>query len=399
MFESILSAIIIAFIIIALSFWFMGWRWESRLVRPKAKGFRPLVSIIIPAYKSEKTIEDTIKSAKKVSYKPKEIIVVNDSKDRTPEICKKLGVKLIQNKRRVGKAAALNNAVKKSRGEILFFLDADTTIESDALKKIVPWFTIKDIGAVSPKYIAKKSKSIISRLASIENNFNSSLFKAHMFFGSMITIRGCGVAIRRSVFNDVGGWSKTLIEDVDMAAKILKAGYKIQYEPYAIVKTKEPETIAELKNQRTRWGKGTAYSLINHHSMYSKNKQLLIHFVPYIFLTFAIIGTFLWQIYIFIPIILIYLLFSYSLTTLEILMIFIIQIIYWIFMAVITGAISHLTIITWKERESRSESILLIPYVLFYSPLVLFLYIKGMISGFSYRRYSKKELDLRDWKC
>jgi cellulose synthase/poly-beta-1,6-N-acetylglucosamine synthase-like glycosyltransferase len=392
-------SVIVALVFLAFAFWFLGWRWESTLARPKTRGYTPLVSIIIPAYKSEKTIRETIKSAKAVSYRRKEILVVNDSHDRTPKICRELGVRVIQNRKRLGKWLALNKAVPVTKGEILFFLDADTIIEKDAITRIIPWFTKKDIAVVSPKYVAQQSSRLLPRLASLENKFNSSLFKAHMFFGSMLSFRGCGVAIRRSFFESAGGWSKTLIEDVDFAGKTLKAGHKIQYEPSAIVRTKEMETLGELKRQRIRWGKGAAYSFLHYRSTYSGSRQFMLHFFPYIFLIFGILGLLVWQFYLLIPVALLLVLYSYSFSSVAVLMIILLIPLFYGIAAITAGSLGHLTIVTWREKETSHDTLLLIPYLFFYYPLVVFFYFRGMISGFSRRRFSKDELDLSDWKC
>jgi len=392
-------AIIAALVFLAAIFWFLGWRWESTLVRPKAKGYYPLVSIIIPAYKSEKTIKETVKSAKAVSYKRKEILVANDCLDNVPKICRELGVRVIQNRKRLGKWLALNNAAKRTKGEILFFLDADTIIEKGAISKIIPWFTKPEIAVVSPKYVSQESSRLLPRLASLENKFNSSLFKMDMFFGSMISFRGCGVAIRRSFFERVGGWSKTLIEDVDFAAKTLESGCKIQYEPLAVVRTHEAETISELKNQRLRWGKGAAYSFLNFRSTYSRRSQFSLHYFPYIFLLFGIFGILLWQLYLLIPLMLLFAIYSYSFSSVAPIMTILAIPLFYGFAVLVTGTLSHLTIITWREKERAQDVLLLIPYLFFYYPLVIFFYFRGMISGFSQRRFSRKEMNLDDWKC
>jgi len=393
-------AVFMALLFLAGAFWFFGWRWESTLSRPKARKYQPFVSIIIPAYRSEKTIRETILSAKSLSYKRKEIIVVNDYPDSVPKICRELGVRVMQNKKRMGKCVALNNAVRRTKGDILFFLDADTTIDRDALNRIVPWFTKRDIAAVSPKYLAQKSSKLLPKLASIENNFNSSMFKADMYFGSMISFRGCGIAIRRSFFKSVGGWSKTLIEDVDFAAKILESGHKIHYEPSATVRTREAETVGELKRQRIRWGKGAAYSFLNFRDTYSHSSQFSLHYFPYIFLIFGIIGLLMWQLYMFVPLLLLYALYSYSLTSFAgTVLLFALPLLYVFFAVVITGSLGHLTIVTWRESMKAEELALLVPYLFFYMPIVIFFYFRGMASGFSHRRFSKKELDLDDWKC
>ena len=391
-------AIIAALLLLAGMFWLLGWRWESRLSRPRSRR-QPLVSIIIPAYRSEKTIRETIESVKGLSYRKKEILVVNDCPDRVPKICKELGVRVIQNRKRLGKWLALNNAAKRTKGEILFFLDADTTIEKGALARIVPWFSKPDIAVVAPKYVSRESGGMLPRLASLENSFNSSLFKMDMFFGSMISFRGCGVAIRRTFFESVGGWSKTLIEDVDFAGKTIEAGKKIQYEPAAVVHTREAETISELKSQRVRWGKGAAYSFLNFRGTYSRNSQFSLHYFPYIFLLFGILGILFWQLYLLIPLMILFALYSYSFADIALFMTILAIPLFYGFAIIVTGTLSHLTIITWREKKKTQEVLLLIPYLFFYYPLVIFFYLRGMVAGFSQRRFSKREMNLDDWKC
>ena len=392
-------SVLVGLFFLAGAFWFFGWRWESTLSRPKARN-QPFVSIIIPAYKSEKTIRKTIESAKAVSYGRKEILVVNDCPDRVPQICRELGVRVLHSRKRQGKCNALNRAVKRTKGDILFFLDADTTMDKDALSRIIPWFARKDIAAVAPRYVAQEGRGIFPKLASLENSFNSTMFKADMYFGSMLSFRGCGIAIRRSFFEKVGGWSETLIEDVDFAAKVLESGHKIQYEPSAIVRTREAETIGELKNQRIRWGKGSAYSFLNFRRTYSHSSQFSLHYFPYIFLIFGIIGILIWQFYLFIPLLILYALYSYSLTSfVGTVLLFSIPLLYIFFAVVVTGSLGHLTIVTWRENKKAEELALLVPYLFFYYPLVIFFYLRGMASGFSQRRYNKREFNLSDWKC
>ncbi len=84
-----------------------------------------LISVIIPAYNCEGTILGTINSVKKFKYS-KQIIVVNDgSKDKTEEIVKNEDVELISLKKNCGKGAALQEGVKKAKGDVILFLDSD----------------------------------------------------------------------------------------------------------------------------------------------------------------------------------------------------------------------------------------------------------------------------------
>lgn len=392
--------IIVSLIALGLVFWLLGWRWERTFIRPRNPKSYPLVSILIPAYNSEKTIEATLKSVQELDYPRKEIIVVNDSQDNTEKICKKFGAKYIQNKKRLGKALALNTAVKYAKGDILFFLDADTTAEKDSLKKIIPWFSKKEIAAVSPKFVVANKNNFLTKMIYLENSFISSLFKTHMFFGSLIAFRGCGVAIRKSVFQAAGGWPQTLIEDNDFAGTLFKMGHKIQYDPEAIVRTKEPETKEALKKQRMRWGKGFTYTFLHHRKTYFRNPQFSIYALPYLLLTFAIIGVFFWQTSLyFIPLISVYVLYTFSLTQfIQIMPLLLLPIFTNLLSSLLPASLGHVALMTIPEKKHDVKDILLIiPYTFVFVPLVIYYYMRGMISGIRDKKNHRPELDLNYW--
>jgi peptidoglycan-N-acetylglucosamine deacetylase len=387
-------------IALGIVFWMFGWKWERNFSRPGDPKSLPLVSILIPAYNSEKTIKKTLESAQNLDYPKKEIIVVNDSLDSTPDICKQFGAKCIQNKTRLGKAKALNKASRSAKGSILFFLDSDTTADEDSLKKLIPWFTKKKVAAVSPRYTVANKSTIWTRLAYLENSFISSLFKTHMFFGSLIAFRGCGVAIRKSVFSKVGGWPNTLIEDNDLAGILFERGYTIQYDHESVVRTREPETLASLKKQRMRWGKGFTYTFLRHRKTYFGNPQFSLYALPYLLLSFALIGTVFWQTSLFfIPLLSIYILYTLSVTQfIQILPLFFIPIFANVFSSLLPGSLGHVALMTIPEKKHDYKDLLLvIPYTFVYVPVVIFYYARGIISGIRDKKNKRDELDLSYW--
>lgn len=392
----VLAVLLVA---MAVALWLMGWRWESTARRPRL-GRLPKVSILIPAYKSESTIGDTLESIEKLDYPSKEVIVANDYPDRTPEICRQHRAQVISSRKRLGKAEALNRVVKKATGDILFFMDADTTATKDCLKKVVPWFSDPEIAAVSPKYVVRNKKNVLTKLISIENSFISSFFKTNMFFGSLIAFRGCGVAIRKSAFEKAGGWSNTMIEDNDLAAKLVERGFRIHYDPEAVVKTREPESMSELRKQRFRWGKGALHLFLNHRKVYSFKPQMGVYSFPYILLFLSIVGFLAWQtsLYLFLPMFSLYFIYAYSIKELAMVLLLIaIPMFSGFFTTLTTASLSHMAILTWPEKEKYHEMALVIPYVLFYVPTIMYFYIRGFISGISDRRKKKPELNLNEW--
>jgi biofilm PGA synthesis N-glycosyltransferase PgaC len=388
-----------ALVVLAALFWYFGWKWESGLERPKFSITNlPLVSIIIPSFNSEKYIKDSILSAKNIDYPKKEILVADDcSTDRTTDICSLLGVPFVKNISRLGKANSLNNAMKKTGGEILLFLDADTTIDRNSLKTLIPWFSKPGIAVVVPKHITKNRHTLLGRLIAIENMFNSALYKAHMFFGSMLTFRGCCAAIKRETFEQMGGWPNTLIEDNEFASKLAKTSI-IQYEPTAVAETIEAETIAQLKKQRMRWAKGTAYSFYRHHKEYGTHPLFYLQFFPYIMLFFAVVGLLFWQMWFLIPILPFYIVYAFSIKEIVSVSIIFLLPLFSSVLAVAMGGVSHLAItIVSEKNSSKSNAFYIFPYIFFFIPLATVFYIKGVISAVKDRRAGKPELDMDAW--
>jgi glycosyltransferase involved in cell wall biosynthesis len=93
----------------------------------------PLVSIIIPAYNSEKYIADTLRSVITQTYANIEVIVVDDaSTDATLQVVEGMNIKrpisIIKKEKNSGAAASRNMGYKQSEGSLVKFLDADDLI-------------------------------------------------------------------------------------------------------------------------------------------------------------------------------------------------------------------------------------------------------------------------------
>jgi glycosyltransferase involved in cell wall biosynthesis len=95
------------------------------------------VSVIIPCYNEEKTIEKVIRNIPKEVF---EIIVVdNNSTDKTAEIAKKLGTKVIREKKQ-GYGYALQRGFKEARGDIIVTLDGDGQYPGEKINELVDYF-------------------------------------------------------------------------------------------------------------------------------------------------------------------------------------------------------------------------------------------------------------------
>lgn len=102
-----------------------------------------MISIIVPAYNAERTVEKAVKSAINQTYKDLEIIIIDDgSKDNTREILEQMAsgdsrIKLIKKNQNEGLSAARNSGMSCASGEYLTFLDADDWIDVDHIEKLL----------------------------------------------------------------------------------------------------------------------------------------------------------------------------------------------------------------------------------------------------------------------
>jgi len=104
---------------------------------------QPLVSVIIPYYKGEKYITETLESLFKQNYPNLEVIVVNDeSPEETLSVLRAYGdkIKIITQKNQ-GQAAARNTGIKLAKGSVIAFTDQDDIWVENSLKNMIPFIT------------------------------------------------------------------------------------------------------------------------------------------------------------------------------------------------------------------------------------------------------------------
>ena len=132
--------------------------WGRLRPRPVARAaVEPSVSVLIPAYNEVDVIAATLTAMTGQDY-PRDrlqILVVSDgSDDGTDDVVRSFadrGVELLRQTDRGGKALGLNAAVKRARGEIVVFCDANARFAPDAVRSIVQNFADPDVGYVTGK--------------------------------------------------------------------------------------------------------------------------------------------------------------------------------------------------------------------------------------------------------
>lgn len=219
----------------------------------------PRVTIIIPAYNEEKSIGRTIKSIIASDYPEEklEILVINDgSEDKTFEIAKKYKSKLVKvyTKLNGGKGTALNYAIRKAKGEIIFSMDADTFVEPHSVKEMTRYFKNLKVMSVTPSMLIYKPKGILQRAQQAEYLFGLFIRKAFTSVNAIHITPGAFSAYRKTFFDKYGLYDEdNITEDLEMSLRIQHKGYAIEYSPESPAYTIAPNKFKTLMIQRRRW--------------------------------------------------------------------------------------------------------------------------------------------------
>ncbi|MBU5557504.1 MAG: glycosyltransferase family 2 protein [Candidatus Aenigmarchaeota archaeon] len=244
----------------------------------------PTVSIIVPAYNEEKTIAGTLEAIKRLQYPPDklEILVVDDgSTDGTAAVVKGFqGVKLIQ-KQNGGKASALNAGLKEVKGELVACIDSDSRPAPDSLIKAVPFFSEPNVAAVTTSIFVREPRNIVQRLQRIEYIMIVWARKLLEFLDSIYVTPGPLSIYRTRVLRELGGFDENNItEDIEIAWRIMHAGWTIKMATCAEVETTAPATFRNWWRQRMRWNIGGIQTTLKYkHTMFKQGFGALGNFV------------------------------------------------------------------------------------------------------------------------
>lgn len=122
-----------------------------------------LVSVIVPAYNTEKYIGDMIRCLLMQTYKNLQLIFVDDgSSDQTADIIKNQQDSRIEYyfQKNAGVSAARNIGISKAKGSKIFFFDSDDTFEATLIEKCITFSKEKNVESVLYGYGNKVSGNV-----------------------------------------------------------------------------------------------------------------------------------------------------------------------------------------------------------------------------------------------
>jgi len=197
-----------------------------------------LVSIILPAYNSEKYIQRAVESALKQSYKNIEVIIIDDSpNDKTMNIVSEIRrrddrIIYIKHVNRMGFVKSLNKGIRIAKGEYIARLDSDDFwCDQKKLEKQVRFFedhqdyVLSGGGCISIDDMGRE----LYRWSSLEKDIRNTIFPDNQFIHST-------VVFRKSAYELTGGYDEQLnyCEDWDLWLKMGKIGKLYNFPDYFV---------------------------------------------------------------------------------------------------------------------------------------------------------------------
>jgi cellulose synthase/poly-beta-1,6-N-acetylglucosamine synthase-like glycosyltransferase len=162
-----------------------------------------------------------------------ELIVVDDgSSDETVEVASSLGARVISSGGRLGPGGARNIAAQLATSDLLWFVDADVVVHSDAARVLAGAFTDSGAAAVFGTYDNHPSAvNFFSQYKNLVHHFYHSrqAGDAETFWA------GCG-AIRKDIFLELDGFDLARypvpsIEDIELGCRLRRRGLRIHRTP------------------------------------------------------------------------------------------------------------------------------------------------------------------------
>lgn len=233
------------------------------------------VSVIIPAYNSEKTLKQCLNSVLNQDFKEYEVIVVNNnSTDKTMEIIKEFEKKdkkvryLFEIKRGIG--ASRNTGERVAKGEIILTTDSDCIAPRNWIKRMVEALEGYDAVQGFQEAVLDEYWSRYKQMFSEEKYKNEGIKNP---IGKVDTKN---FAVRKDVLRKIGYTSRKYFSgnDTYISIKLAQNNFKLRFVKNIKVKHFHAESFKKVFGRKVRWGKWTAIIARDHMDFLKKTDFL-----------------------------------------------------------------------------------------------------------------------------
>lgn len=230
-------------------------------------------AVIVPAYNEEGQLHEVLDDLAIQKY-PRDkygvFVIADNCTDGTASLARGMGVEVFERTEpeAFGKGYALDWCLKNYEEELRAFdaiaiVDADARIQADFLEEMSASLSIPEIDCVQGYYgVANPEENWRTALTSIGFTlFNHVRGAGRDSLGFSSGINGSGMALRTSVLMEEGWSAHSIIEDHEFSLHLLLRGYRVRYNPDAVVVSDMPAKSIAANSQRTRWESGRLWLL------------------------------------------------------------------------------------------------------------------------------------------
>jgi len=254
---------------------------------------KPFVSVVVPTCDREELLKKCLFSLFQQSY-PKdryEIIVADDSTtDETKKLADSLNisspkVRYVKSGGKSGLTHTRNVGVNKEKGEIIFFIDDDCTVNPEWISEIVEMYEKHpDIDGAGGRIFSDPTQPknfIIRYMEALK-----LIPETQAIIGNKAPFTGGVTSYKKKAMYDLGGFDENIKfvgEDYDFHKRFRERGYKFAYVPTAIVYHHQRENIIQYLKHDC-FGRGRGYF-----AYLSYKKGITLSFIPVIGIFFLTI--------------------------------------------------------------------------------------------------------------
>jgi len=274
---------------------------ENARSKKRPKDFLPSVTVLIPAWNEAVGIVHTIESVIATQYKNLEIIIVNDgSTDSTHNVItqfiadfkvskSKTSLSIIYyNIKNDGKAKALNHALRFASNDIIITIDADSSMDKNAIHHLVKHFSDPLVASVAGNVVIGNRTRPIGLIQQLEYVYGFYFKRADSLLNAVYIVGGAAAAYRKEVITRTGGFDESIItEGIELSTRLQDQGYKVRYAAEAIVYTEGPQDFEGLCKQRLRWKFGRLLTFYKYRHLFFSFKREHNQYLTFIVLPIA----------------------------------------------------------------------------------------------------------------
>jgi cellulose synthase/poly-beta-1,6-N-acetylglucosamine synthase-like glycosyltransferase len=246
----------------------------------------PSISILIAAYNEEKVIAERIENIKSLDFdfSKVELIIGSDcSDDKTNEILKLKSkdynwLKICFFDKRRGKAAVLNDLAQIAKNDILVFSDANTKFEKNALKFLVSYFKVEQVGGVCGRLSLEEPTNGFDKTnrERLYWKYETQLKKLEGNLGILISANGGIYAIRKKLFTKFPV-KEAVTDDLFQTLAILNQNYFFLYSYDAVASEEVSKEIITEFRRKVRFA-ATNFQTLKFFPQLLTAKKLLISY-------------------------------------------------------------------------------------------------------------------------